>query len=315
VKVCISDNNIPEENLVYLPTGDGICIALINIECVAEAKTPYDIHLRIALSILEKLAVYNDSTEDTQRRFQVRIGINENVDNLVTDINNRRNLAGDGINMAQRVMSLADGNQIFVAASVFATLRVREKYMDSAFRALPPTQIKHGVSLATYQFVDANYPGLNTNTPERFRTIQKQEPKLTLLAAYYFAHAIKNEPFFISKSVSGSVEYEAIILLYLLAHDSLESSQTTRIDSYEPKAPRYGANIEKQLEYFDSIDYWIKVEFQNLIIKEHLSQYYNYFQADRFGLKNRVFINASGKEKLKAEWPKIWEEFALDTDA
>lgn len=55
------------------------------------------------------------------------MGINTNADNLVTDINGARNLAGAGINIAQRVMDSADGNQILVSHSVYDTLRDREK--------------------------------------------------------------------------------------------------------------------------------------------------------------------------------------------
>src|SRR5207247_1118195 len=113
------------ENRILLPTGDGMCIALI------ATYLPYDIHLTLAVEILSALERRNTEITDPMRRFEVRIGLGENVDNLVTDANGHPNVAGYGINTSQRVMSLADGNQILVSRTVFETLRGRERYMNS----------------------------------------------------------------------------------------------------------------------------------------------------------------------------------------
>ena len=115
VKASLDEYSIHDDNRIFLPTGDGICIALLNIECLHDIASAYDIHVKIALGILKRLEEHNTSTEDVQRKFKLRIGINENIDNLVEDVNGNRNVAGDGINLAQRVMSLADGNQILIS--------------------------------------------------------------------------------------------------------------------------------------------------------------------------------------------------------
>ncbi len=41
VRDVITKNNVAKERVIYLPTGDGICIALLNIE------EPFDVHLLI----------------------------------------------------------------------------------------------------------------------------------------------------------------------------------------------------------------------------------------------------------------------------
>jgi class 3 adenylate cyclase len=135
----ITENEVPKDKLILLPTGDGMCIALLNVE------SPYDVHLLIALSIVKRVHEHNEEIENEMRKFQVRIGLNSNIDNLVTDINGNRNIAGAGISVASRVMNVADGNQILVGESVFDTLRYREKYM-SAFKHYPAT-VKHEVKL------------------------------------------------------------------------------------------------------------------------------------------------------------------------
>ena len=83
-----------------------MCIALVDI------PRPFDVHLTLALTLLRHVDQHNASTIDESRRFQIRIGIGENIDNIVTDVNGRQNVAGMGISTTQRVMSLADGGQI-----------------------------------------------------------------------------------------------------------------------------------------------------------------------------------------------------------
>ena len=146
VLLSLRKNSIPVEKRILLPTGDGICIALLNI------TEPYDIHIQLALSIVKYINRFQGSSlkditdrnadqppaepvyvagnpnnlgdlQIMMRYFQVRIGIEANIDNLIKDINERPNIAGAGINMAQRVMGLADGNQILVSQSVANELR------------------------------------------------------------------------------------------------------------------------------------------------------------------------------------------------
>ena len=65
----ISGYSIPREKLIVLPSGDGLCIALVNL------LQPLDIHLLVAISIIERLYSYNYETTDERRRFLLRIGI------------------------------------------------------------------------------------------------------------------------------------------------------------------------------------------------------------------------------------------------
>lgn len=152
---------LPAKSIVLLPTGDGMAIALINVLGV-------DIHLRLALEILRLTIEHNSHTPGSMRRFEVRVGINENVDNIVLDINGRRNVAGAGVNMARRVMHEADAGQILVGQTVYDALRYREKYSLS-FRAFTATA-KHGATFPVYQFLSQDSPGLNVSVPSAFAT-------------------------------------------------------------------------------------------------------------------------------------------------
>jgi class 3 adenylate cyclase len=297
VQASITENEVPKDKLILLPTGDGMCIALLNIE------SPYDIHLLVALSIVKRVHEHNEETKNGMRKFEVRIGINSNIDNLVTDVNGNRNIAGAGISVASRVMDIADGNQILVGESVFDTLRYREKYM-SAFKNYPAT-VKHEVKLPIYQLIQEGYVGLNIDTPKILQVPEQAEPKLKKSVAYYFAHAAKNRQVFLKNKDKDET---STVLLYFLAKDSVQKSETADVDT--PYLSAYkanvGASIEEQLEYYNSLYTPILIEFAQIIVSQHLSTYRRYFEGGYFQYQ---FINADGVEKLRREWPDIHAEF------
>jgi hypothetical protein len=277
VKKSISKNQVSDEKLILLPTGDGICIALLNIE------EPFDIHMRIALDILGSVAGCNAVAVDEMRKYKVRIGINASTDNLVVDINGNRNIAGYGINTAQRIMGLADGNQILVGQSVFDILHARESYMPffTSFQAT----VKHGEPLWVYQYIDGSKFGLDTHIPDSF--VELSESKLPSRVARYFAHAIKNRGFFLPRE-EGLFAIK-ILLLWICA------GSTDHIND---------SNLEKRFESYSQMLDSLAMEFANLIIHDHLFKYTKYFEE-----YNMWLVNPKGEAKLRREWPDIWNEF------
>ncbi|HPC03418.1 MAG TPA: adenylate/guanylate cyclase domain-containing protein [Syntrophales bacterium] len=307
IRRTIEEFGIGKEERIFIPTGDGICIALL-----VEPSAPYDIHLKIALSVLQLIQDHNESMPEKKRQFQVRIGINQNVDNLVTDINDNRNVAGSGVNMAQRIMNTASGNQILVGQTVYEQLQAREKYMNSfrEFRALA----KHDHSFTVYQYRDNNAKGLNNEIPDAFSQKKIEEPRLTQFSAYYFAYAIKYFEFFktITKEPSGS--YTSIILLYFMALDSVNLSKAKEYDLPEPLT--WGKNdttIQERYKHYDeisSLDFYISVYFSMLIEEKYLEKYKDFFE-DVGYFSDCIFVTLQGKEKLRREWPEIFIEYEL----
>lgn len=155
----------PSDSVVCLPTGDGICIALRGI-------TEHDIHLRIALTLLEELKNYNDDQEKQSLKFDVRIGVHAHTDYLVNDINERDNIAGAGINEAFRIMSLADDKQILVGRRVFDNLSNDEFYKD-AFKPFS-VKIRHHVTMSVYQYVKQAV-GLDIEIPKAIKQQNDEE--------------------------------------------------------------------------------------------------------------------------------------------
>src|SRR5882724_111213 len=301
IRSSLSAQGIETDGCLFLPTGDGMCIALI-------ANFAFDLHIQLALRILEGLDAYNNSTLDPTKKFQIRIGINQNTDILVTDINGALNIAGAGINLASRLMDLADGNQILVSQTVFDELEPSERYMNG-FREYN-AEIKHDRRVRSYQFIGGGHAGLNVNVPTKFTIIEKPEPKLTRFAAYYFAHAIKHKQEIIDCANQTDSMYIPV-LLYFLAKDSCGMSTASDIRPYNTKTHGHGEfSFKKQLGYYAQQDVYIALDFSEMIEKPFLSNFIDYMERSTYS-HCPVFVTDEGIEKLKTEWPAIWKEFAL----
>src|SRR2546427_3948308 len=70
VKSSVQCENIPQEKILFLPTGDGLGIVLLSVE---SPKYPYDTHIQIALRIISGIHEHNEQMQDAMRQFQVRI--------------------------------------------------------------------------------------------------------------------------------------------------------------------------------------------------------------------------------------------------
>lgn len=244
------------------------------------------------------------------RQFSVRIGINENVDNKVTDINGQQNVAGAGINMAQRIMSAADGNQIMVGETVYETLRHREKYMKSFknFRVAA----KHGVVLDVHQFI-ADYPYLDIQIPSQFRKEPPIQKKMSKYVAYYLAVAAANRKAILKKRDDPRCPYSIPVLLSFLACDFMELSEATDNRPHRPKTWKFGlASFEEQIDYFNSQNFWVMEELSACCAHKLI----DYFEClDKAGPDEYFFVSQKGLERLKEEWPGVWKELGLDRQA
>lgn len=296
--------SIRENKRFLLPTGDGICIALLNVEI------PYDIHVLIAVSILQEVKRHNQSQKDERRQFEVRIGINANTDNIITDINGHENVAGAGINVAQRVMSMADGNQVLLSAAVYDTLRFREKYFN-AFHEYHAT-VKHGEQIAVYQLVVDGLECLNNDPPSQFVQEEENSRALPKLLAYYIAYCIQLKSFFKSLSVSTDDVQSGITWLYMLAKDAYNKDVSTSSDKVTTLTYKAeSGDLRTQYFYYNKMDVRIKSQISELFINHHLQPFSELFSKNGLGEPDYRYIEPEGFKKLTEEWPEIGKRFKL----
>ena len=104
--------DIPVSDRIILDTGDGAAISFLG--------DPEDA-LFVTLSLREKMVAENATATMVEASGEdaVRMGINLGPVKLVKDINGHPNIIGDGINVAQRIMSFARPGQIVVSRSYY----------------------------------------------------------------------------------------------------------------------------------------------------------------------------------------------------
>jgi len=295
VRTSLTDLQVPPESVVLLPTGDGMCIVLIG------HSLAYDLHLNLGLRILVHLREHNDGTSDQMRRFEMRVGLNQNVDNVVVDINDRRNVAGAGINMAQRIMDKADGNQILVGSQVHDTLGSREAYMRS-FRSYSAT-VKHGLIIPIYQFVAENHVGLNIATPSAFRPSSRARPRLSEYQAFYIALALAERNAIAALSAHGSERYSACVLLHLLSLDGCEKLHATVADPATTRAPGSpDSTFAERVQLLEAQHFWLVCELADFISKQ-FAECADCFESAPGGCL--LFVTPIGDARLRDEQPGV----------
>lgn len=300
VRSAVSSFQVAEDRLVLLPTGDGLCVALINVE------DPVDIHVAFALRVVQLLSEHNAHTSDPTRQFALRVGINSNVDNVVTDINGRTNLAGAGINLAARVMSLADGNQILVGQPVFEILRHREKYMN-AFRAYSGI-VKHGLPLPVFQLVSPA-PGLSVEIPTAFAKAPRPTPVLDRTLVYYLALAFTHAKLLPLEDTSASV-----LWLWYTAKDCVEHEHPfpDQDSSRRTFGSDRGLPVEEQIAYYESLEHAVKWDLAEFIVAKYLDPFWEYFERGKYSMLWQRPL-PSVREKLLLEHAEVCKIFNLSS--
>src|SRR5437899_1175281 len=143
-----------EGKLLRLPTGDGGALAFRNnpeapVLCAEEIAKALKGHPEI----------------------RVRMGIHSGPVNAVTDLNEQANIAGAGINIAQRIMDCGDAGHILVSRHVAEDLEHYPRWQPY-LHELGDCEVKHGVqvSLVNLYTDDAGNPAV----PEKLGKEQQE---------------------------------------------------------------------------------------------------------------------------------------------
>src|SRR5678815_3457478 len=156
------------EQLVRLPTGDGM--ALVFRHSAAEPA-------RCALEIAEALKKHPE--------IPVRMGIHSGAVSEVTDVSGRTNIAGAGINIAQRVMDCGDAGHILLSQRVADDLAQYRQWAPR-LHDLGECEVKHGFRVHLVNFYSDQLG--NAAVPEKIR--QGREKKNTSATSRSFWIAV-----------------------------------------------------------------------------------------------------------------------------
>lgn len=285
-------------DLIYIPTGDGICVAILGVD------HPYDSHLVLSLEILALIAQHNRDARDEHRKFAVRVGINENDDNQIIDINGNRNVAGAGINLTQRIMSSAGPNNIFLSQGVHDRLSQREKHMGRFVRH--ELVVKHGVQLTVFQYINPEAPGLSSAPPRELLPQEQAEATLDPITAFYFANLIRHLDFIKANSGELTGTTDLRILMWYKAEDGLAAAQASGVDKPLQKLDAT-KSLDEQLLQISSCNLWMKFDLSSVIAEQFIRPAFHKYLIGSSGL----VVSETGIAKLQQEWPQIAKMFGL----
>src|SRR6266446_1449225 len=117
------------DQLTSIPTGDGMALVFFN-----DPTAP----VKCALEISKALKSHPE--------IQIRMGVHSGPVNEIIDVNGRINVAGSGINMAQRVMDSGDAGHILLSKRVAEDLNQYSRWQP-LLHDLSEVEVKHAVKV------------------------------------------------------------------------------------------------------------------------------------------------------------------------
>ena len=141
------------DRLLKIPTGDGMALVFYT-----SPEAPAQCAVEITRALKE------------HSRLQLRMGIHSGPVSGVVDVNNRPNLAGAGLNIAQRVMDCGDAGHILLSKHVAEDLEEYEQWRP-LLHDLGACEVKHGVRVGVANLYSDEVG--NRQLPKKFLALKK----------------------------------------------------------------------------------------------------------------------------------------------
>ena len=144
------------EQLISLPTGDGMALVFFG-----DLESP----ARCALEVSQTL-------QERGSRLKLRMGVHTGPVYRVADINSNGNVAGGGINIAQRVMDCGDAGHILVSGTA-AEMLSQVSFWNSRLHDLGEVEVKHGQIIRVFNLYGPEFG--NPETPGKVKGKRKSQ--------------------------------------------------------------------------------------------------------------------------------------------
>jgi TolB-like protein/Tfp pilus assembly protein PilF len=147
-----------ENRLLKIPTGDGMALVFYR-----SPEVPVECALEISRQLKE------------HPRLKLRMGVHSGPVSGVIDVNGRVNVAGEGINMAQRVMDCGDAGHILLSKRVAEDLHQFSHWRPHLYD-LGECEVKHGekisvINLFTAELGNSERPKSLTRSAEKIEAV------------------------------------------------------------------------------------------------------------------------------------------------
>jgi TolB-like protein/Flp pilus assembly protein TadD len=144
--------------LIKIPTGDGIALVFYT-----SPEAPVQCAMEINRALRE------------HPRLQLRMGVHSGPVSGVIDVSGKTNVAGAGINIAQRVMDCGDAGHILLSKRVAEDLDEYEQWRP-LLHDLGSCEVKHGVCVSVVNLY-ADQVG-NPQLPKKFQALKKRRARM-----------------------------------------------------------------------------------------------------------------------------------------
>src|SRR6266702_642143 len=141
-----------EGKLLRLPTGDGMALVFFN-----DPEAPIECAMEIAVAM------------KSSPEIRLRMGIHSGPVNQVVDVNERSNIAGAGIDIAQRVMDCGDAGHILLSKRVAEDLAPLPRW-NPYLHDLGECEVKHGRRISLVNFYTGEVG--NSRMPQKLQQMQ-----------------------------------------------------------------------------------------------------------------------------------------------
>src|SRR5438093_198766 len=144
--------------LLKVATGDGMALVFYT-----SPEAPAQCAVEISRSLKE------------EPRLQLRMGIHSGPVSSVVDVNERTNVAGAGINLAQRVMDCGDAGHILLSKHVAEDLEEYDRWRP-LLHDLGACEMKHGVRVGVTNLYSDKVG--NRQLPKKFQALKKHRARV-----------------------------------------------------------------------------------------------------------------------------------------
>src|SRR5438094_3319727 len=151
------------DRLIKIATGDGMALV-----CYTSQEAP----VRCAVELSRALKDHP--------RLRLRMGIHSGPVSGVIDVTGRTNLAGAGLNIAQRVMECGDARHMLLSNHVAADLEEYEQWRP-LLHDLGACEVKHGMQLGVINLYSDEIG--NSQLPKKFQALKKQRARARFAVA------------------------------------------------------------------------------------------------------------------------------------
>ena len=142
------------DKLIRIPTGDGMALAFF---------TSPDAPVNCAIELAK--------ADQADPQLELRMGIHSGPVDRLADVNERTNLAGAGMNIAQRVMDCGDAGHILLSQRIADDLTQYERWQP-LLHNLGEVELKHGVRLGIVSLYNGDFG--NAAIPSRIKLGQEE---------------------------------------------------------------------------------------------------------------------------------------------